>query len=101
MTIPGMVGDHAWDGFSVVYIFQGAFGLWANPELPPSCPLTAPKAPQSCSLVMSTKPPNKLTGTGRQADEQDHVLSQADALTKKGAHKKMLKPMFQIAIIIL
>ena len=38
-------------------------------------------------LVLSTKPLQKLTGTDRQAgrrtDGQDHVLSQADALTKK------------------
>ena len=37
-------------------------------------------------LVLSAKPLQKLTGTGgqadRQTDEQDHVLSQADALTK-------------------
>ena len=38
-------------------------------------------------LVLSTKPLQKLTGTGRQTDRQedvqDYVLSQADALTKK------------------
>ena len=34
-------------------------------------------------LVLSTKPLQKLTGTDRQADGQDHVLSQADTLTKK------------------
>ena len=38
-------------------------------------------------LVLSTKPLQKLTGTGgqadRQTDEQDHVLSPAGALTKK------------------
>ena len=37
-------------------------------------------------LVLSLKPLKKLTGTDRQtdrqADGQDHVLSQADALTK-------------------
>ena len=42
-------------------------------------------------VILSTKPLQKLTGTGGQVDrrtdgqtgEQDHVLSQADALTKK------------------
>ena len=37
-------------------------------------------------FILSLKPLKKLTGTGRQtgrqADGQDHVLSQADALTK-------------------
>ena len=37
------------------------------------------------TIVLSTKPLQKLTGTDRQdrqADAQDYVLSQADALTK-------------------
>ena len=45
-------------------------------------------------LVLSLKPRKKLTGTGkqagRQAEGQDRVLSQADALTKKdGVLKKI------------
>ena len=36
-------------------------------------------------LVLSPKPLKKLNGTDGQADGQDHVLSQADALTKNGA----------------
>ena len=48
-------------------------------------------------LVLSTKPLQKLTGTDRQTDRQtgaqDHVLSQADALTKNKAVKtKKLQP---------
>ena len=44
--------------------------------------------PQQCqTLVFSTKPLQKLTGTdgqtGGQTDGKDHVLSQADTLTKK------------------
>ena len=49
---------------------------------------------QCFTMVLSTKPLQKLTGTdrqdrqagrqaGRQADAQDYVLSQADALTNK------------------
>ena len=34
-------------------------------------------------LVLSTKPLQKLTGTDERTDKQDHVLSQADGLTKK------------------
>ena len=33
-------------------------------------------------LVLSLKPLKKLTGTGRQRDAQDHILDQADTLTK-------------------
>ena len=36
------------------------------------------------SIVLSTKPRQKVAGTdGQMTDAQDHVLSQADALTKK------------------
>ena len=41
---------------------------------------------QCLTIVLSTKPLQKLTGTdrtGRQTGAQDYVLSQADALTKK------------------
>ena len=38
---------------------------------------------QSLTIGLSTKPLQKLTGTGRQADAQDQVLSEADSLTKK------------------
>ena len=38
-------------------------------------------------LVLSTKPLQNLTGTDRQAGRQDHVLSQADALTKEGGRR--------------
>ena len=33
-------------------------------------------------VQLSLKPLKKLNGTGRQVGAQDHVLSQADALTK-------------------
>ena len=36
-------------------------------------------------LVLLPKPLNKLTGKDRQADGQDHILNQADALTKNVA----------------
>ena len=37
---------------------------------------------QCLTVVLSTKPLQKLTGTDRQTGAQDYVLSQADALTK-------------------
>ena len=47
-------------------------------------------------LVLSPKPLKKLTGTVRQADRQadgqDHVLSQADALAKNEDDPKKKKP---------
>ena len=39
---------------------------------------------QCLTIVLLMKPLQKLTGTDGQTNEQDHVLSQADTLTKKG-----------------
>ena len=54
---------------------------------------------QCLTIVLSTKPLWKLTGTDRQTGAQDYVLSQADALTKnkeKAKKQEFLGPTYLI-----
>ena len=56
---------------------------------------------QCLTIVLSTKPLQKLTGTDRRTDRQldgrkDNVLSQADTLTKKNSSLKLLTLLEQL-----
>ena len=56
---------------------------------------------QCLTIVLSTKPLQKLNGTDRQTGGKDHALSQADALTKNySGHFTIISPNNLYGVIV-